>query len=178
MAIQAEASLFAILESSEDPIWSVDLEYRLLSFNTAMRRHCARKFGAEPQIGMRPQDFPPKGRGDVWKSFYDRALAEGAFRTELTLSDGRRLECSFNPILVEGMPQGVSVFGKDITERKRAEEALVAAETSYRNLFEHAVEGMFATTMVDGVRDGVRSVNPAFAEMLGYGSPQRIDGCP
>jgi PAS domain S-box-containing protein len=140
MAIKAEATLSAMIESSGDPIWSVDLEYRLLAFNRAMRRNCSRKFGADPQIGMRPQDFPTQGRGEIWPPLYDRALRDGPFHTEFTLSDGRTLEFSFNPILVDGKAEGVSIFGKDITERKRAEEALLAAETKYRNLFENAVE--------------------------------------
>ena len=92
MAIQAEATLSAMIESSKDPIWSVDLEYRLLAFNTALRTNCARKFGADPQIGMRPQDFPPEGRGEIWPPLYDLAIREGAFRTEFTISDGRTLE--------------------------------------------------------------------------------------
>jgi diguanylate cyclase (GGDEF)-like protein/PAS domain S-box-containing protein len=170
MAIKAEATLSAMIESSVDPIWSVDREYRLLAFNSALRQNCARKFGSDPQIGMRPQDFPPQGRGEIWPPLYDRALREGPFHKEFTLSDGRTLEFSFNPILVDGKAEGVSIFGKDITERKRAEEALLAAETKYRNLFENAVEGMFATSLIDQTR----SVNPAYAQMLGYDSPEEV----
>jgi len=37
MPNQAEANLSALIESTEDLIWSVDLDYRLITFN----RHCS-----------------------------------------------------------------------------------------------------------------------------------------
>ena len=50
---------------------------------------------------------------------------------------------------------------QDITERKRAEEALRLAEAKYRNIFENALEGIFQTTP-----DGhYISVNPSMARL-------------
>jgi PAS domain S-box-containing protein len=58
----------------------------------------------------------------------------------------------------------------DITERKRTEEALRRAEQEYRSIFENALEGMFRSTL-----DGrFIMVNPAFARMLGYASPEEV----
>lgn len=170
MPKQAKASLFALIESSEDPIWSVDLEHRLLTFNSALQRNCERNFGVRAAVGMRPQDFPPNARGDIWPPFYHRALSEGPFRTEFQTSTGRFLELAFNPIVVDGKTTGVSVFGKDITERKQSETALLAAERRYRDLFDGAIEGMFQTSLVDDSR----SANSALARMLGYESPEEL----
>jgi PAS domain S-box-containing protein len=58
----------------------------------------------------------------------------------------------------------------DITERKKAEEALKESEERYRNIFENAVEGIFQSTP-DG---NYLSLNPAFAHMYGYGSPDEM----
>jgi PAS domain S-box-containing protein len=58
----------------------------------------------------------------------------------------------------------------DISERKRAEEALKMAEEKYRNIFENAAEGIYQSTP-----DGYYiEVNPAFARMLGYASPEEL----
>ncbi|NLW34939.1 PAS domain-containing hybrid sensor histidine kinase/response regulator [Syntrophorhabdus aromaticivorans] len=59
---------------------------------------------------------------------------------------------------------------EDITERKRAEEALKHAEAKYRTIFENAIMGVYQTT------PGGRhiTVNPAFARTLGYDSPQEM----
>ncbi len=58
----------------------------------------------------------------------------------------------------------VNVYGRDITERKRAEEALRRSEEEYRLIFETANEGIWVT---DGERK-TTLVNRRMADMLGY----------
>jgi two-component system, cell cycle sensor histidine kinase and response regulator CckA len=58
----------------------------------------------------------------------------------------------------------------DITERKKAEEALRISEEKYRSIFERAVEGIFQSN----IRGKFLNVNPSFASMLGYESPQEM----
>ena len=58
----------------------------------------------------------------------------------------------------------------DITDRKKAEEALSQAEAKYRSIFENATEGIFQTAP-----DGrYLSANPALARMYGYDSPEEL----
>ncbi|GET40657.1 PAS domain S-box protein [Microseira wollei] len=60
--------------------------------------------------------------------------------------------------------------GIDVTERKRAEEALRIAEENYRSIFENALEGIFQSSL-----DGhYISVNPAMARIYGYESPAEM----
>lgn len=56
----------------------------------------------------------------------------------------------------------------DITERKKAVDALRRAEKKYRGIFENAVMGIFQTTS----EGRYLSVNPAGARMYGYESPE------
>ena len=95
---QAEASLSALIESTEDLIWSVDLSFGLLAFNKALRDHFERHLGIRAAFGMRPEDLSPPARAALWPPLYDRALAQGPFRAEYPLLDGRTLELSFNAI--------------------------------------------------------------------------------
>ncbi|HVO85264.1 MAG TPA: PAS domain S-box protein [Syntrophobacteria bacterium] len=53
---------------------------------------------------------------------------------------------------------------------QEAEAALRESEKRYRNIFENAVEGIFQAT-ADG---RYLSVNPAFARMCGFGSPEEM----
>ncbi|HAR97223.1 MAG TPA: hypothetical protein DCR97_14870 [Deltaproteobacteria bacterium] len=58
----------------------------------------------------------------------------------------------------------------DITKQKRAEEALTASEEKYRSFVENASEGIFQSSP----RGRYLSVNPAFARMHGFDSPQEL----
>jgi diguanylate cyclase (GGDEF)-like protein/PAS domain S-box-containing protein len=61
-------------------------------------------------------------------------------------------------------------FIENISERRRAVEALKEAEARYHSIFEHALEGIFHSTP-----DGRFLVaNPAMARMFGYASPEEL----
>src|SRR5271166_101882 len=124
MPLQAKANLSALIESTQDPIWSVDLEYRLIAFNKALEKNIQNTFGVQLAAGMVLHDALPPERAALWPPFYERALSTGPFQTEYVLVNGNIIEFSFNPIVVDGKETGVSVFGKDITERELAGEAL------------------------------------------------------
>ena len=68
----------------------------------------------------------------------------------------------------EGRPSGFLGVGRDITERKNAEQLLSISEYKYRNIFENATEGIFQST----AEGRYISVNPAFARIGGYDSPE------
>ena len=69
-----------------------------------------------------------------------------------------------------GQPRRMFGTVHDITERKRAEEALRQAEQKYRDMFENAIEGIFQTTP----EGKYLSVNPALVRMHGYDSAEEL----
>ena len=144
---QAEANLLALIESTEDLIWSVDLEFRLIIFNRALRESIEGAFGAKVEAGLRAEDLLPPERAALWRAMYERALAEGSYRAELELAAGQTLELSFKRVMVDGKPTAISVFGKDITERKKAEESARflarIVESSEDGIIAHDLSGKF-----------------------------------
>ncbi len=170
MRIHAEANLSALIESTDELIWSVDPRYRLITFNRAFREYFERNFGGPVVPGIGLLELLPPARAVLWPRLYDRALRGEKFRTELPLSDGRTMDMAFSPIRVDGQISGVSVFGKDITERIRVEGALREAEEKYRAIFDGALEGMYRTS-VEGKN---LLANAALARMLGYSSPEEV----
>ena len=170
MQIQAEANLSALIESTEDLIWSVDLDDRLVTFNSALQRHIKTNFGVWPAVGMLPSELVPPERANLMPPLYQRARADGSVQVEFSLPNDRTLDLTLSPILAEGIVTGVSVFGKDITERKVAEHALREAERKYRDIFDGALEGMFQTSR----KGELLTANPALAKMLGYDSVEEL----
>jgi diguanylate cyclase (GGDEF)-like protein/PAS domain S-box-containing protein len=61
-------------------------------------------------------------------------------------------------------------FIEDITERKRAEQALTEANERYQSIFENALEGIFQVTP----EGRLLVANPAMARMFGYDSPAEL----
>ena len=164
------ARLTALIESTHDLIWSVDLDYRLVTFNTAFASHWKNSLGVAAARGMPPLDIPEPG---YWGSLYGRALREGPYRTEYVMRDARWMELSFNPIVVDGLTAGVSVFGKDITERKLAQELRNNSERRFRTLIEDA------PTAVGISRNGIcLYANAKYVAMFGFANPGQLIGQP
>ncbi|MDR3736850.1 MAG: EAL domain-containing protein [Acidobacteriaceae bacterium] len=171
MGLVDAADLSALMESSQDFIWSVDLDYRLLTFNRALQMDVKRRFGMELAAGQRAEEVSPAALAAQWAPLYDVALREGQVRTEVTSPDGCILDVVINRMMVDGKARGLSAFAKDITRWKSAECALREAEKKYQEIFDGALEGMYRATL-----DGrLLEVNSALTKMLGYTkAPARV----
>ncbi len=169
---RAQANLSALIESTEDLIWSVDLNLGLVTFNQAFRIHIAGNYGVRAAAGMRPEDLLPPARAALWPPLFRRALSEGPFRMGYSLPHGRTLEVALSPIRQHGETTGISVFGKDITERKRAEEGLRESEERFRKLF---VEAPMGIALIDSLTGRICEVNPMFARIAGRTMEEMTD---
>jgi PAS domain S-box-containing protein len=70
-------------------------------------------------------------------------------------------------------PDEVLVMVRDITDRKRTEEALQKSEAKFRNIFENSQVGIFRT---QADTELVLDANQCLTEMLGYGSASEVIG--
>ncbi len=73
------------------------------------------------------------------------------------------------PVVVAGEAAFLLIF-RDITERRRAEQALAVAERHYRNIVETASEGIW----VIDAESVTTFVNPRMAEMLGFAAGEMM----
>jgi two-component system sensor histidine kinase/response regulator len=129
----SEQNLSALINNIDDSIWSIDAEYRLVTFNAIYSQSFAEMFNQSVKVGDVVIDHLPADWRSEDVALYDRALGGEKFIIERRYQfaeDERYYEISYNPIRTKGAVSGVAVFSKDITERQRAHIALQAAMVS------------------------------------------------
>lgn len=114
-----EQNLRAIINNTDDVIWSIDCNYRLITANTAFWERIKAKFGIQ-EGALTRNDFD-KEMFKEWEDYYQRAFAGEAFRTVRTNENGEKpnyQEVHFNPIRNKQQEViGISCFARDITEQ-------------------------------------------------------------
>lgn len=167
----SEARKRGILDSALDAIVTIDHLGRILDFNPAAEQIFG--YRAEDVIGRDLYSYivPERFRA-AHRAGMARYVASGESRILgqlLELPAVRRDGSEFpTEIYIVRVPdQDPPVFTshlRDITARKRAQEALRAAEERYRNLFSATPDAVLATDVERRVVDA----NAAFAELTGY----------
>jgi PAS domain S-box-containing protein len=138
--------LVAIVENSDDAIISKDLGGTITSWNAAAERIFG--FGAEEAIGQPITLIIPSDRwqeADEVLSRIGRGDRLDHFETVRRTRDGRLINVSLtiSPIRdADGTIVGASKIARDITERKRANEALRQSEARALALIDSAAEGI------------------------------------
>jgi PAS domain S-box-containing protein len=145
---ESQATLSSIIDSTADMIWSVDIDaFRLLTFNRSFRDQFSEYRGIAVSVGMRVEELFYEEESRRWSEIYRRAMNEGAYSLERSMPGNSRLfRLSINPLRRDGRVFGLSVFGQDITERKKAEEqisrSLSEKEVLLRELYHRTKNNM------------------------------------
>jgi len=171
---KAEARFRGLVEQSLVGIYLVEgSEARVTYANP----RAAEIFGYTPAeiVGKRAVDFAVEDdRGRMMENI--RARMEGTATSVRYTYRGRHKSGALLDIEVHGtrsdfngQPAILGVI-MDVTESKRAEKALREAEEKYREIFDHAVVGIFQTTP----EGRYLSANYEIARMYGYDSPEDL----
>jgi len=159
---ESESRLSAVIENTSDLSLSIDLNYRILTINEAGKSEFKNRLKVDVEIGQNMMELVPDNLKKKWKTRYDRAFKGERFivedENEYPDDEEYYSEVSFNPIWSGNEVVGVSVFSRNITDRKKAEFKLRASEERYRAVVENQTE-----FIVRWKPDGTRSfVNEAY----------------
>jgi len=172
---ESELLYRTVVENMQDVFYRTDADGKLILASPS----AARVFGY-PSV----QDFLGL---DVAQTIYENPEDRKATLEEIRKSgrvqnyevvlkkrDGTRVIASTNSHLYydeHGRPLGVEGVLYDITDRKKAEEALRENEARFRAVFEQSPDAISLS-----LRDRFIFANPAYLELFGYGSNEELAG--
>lgn len=175
---QSSSKLSGIIEGTSDLISAIDLNYKIISFNTAYKTDLKQLFGVDIQDGTNLIDamavHPELQKKS--KRLWDRALAGEQFTAREQFTDNTQnptfFEVTYNPIRnIDGEIIGASHIIRNVTDRKLAEDAL----KKERDFISTVVEASNLLVMVVDMDGRIVKFNRACEITSGY-SFEEIDG--
>ena len=161
---RAEEKYRTILRTTMDGFWITDIQGRFLDVNDAYCQLIG--YSRDELLTMKISDVEAVERSEETAQHIQRIIETGggSFETRHRGKDGGTidLEVSVNYAKIGG--ERLFVFLRDITERKKAEEALRESEEKYRTILEEMEEGYFETDLVGNLT----FINDAGCRHLGY----------
>jgi PAS domain S-box-containing protein len=174
-AMEARLRLAIIVESSDDAIIGEDMDGIITDWNKGAERLYG--YSANEVVGKSISLLVPADRAGDCAEIME-ALRRGNlvkhYETVHEKQDGTRIQVSLtvSPIRdAEGRIVGASAIGRDISESKRAEDAVRESEKRYRRIVETTNEGIW---LIDS-KLRTSFVNRQMAQMLGY-EPEEMLG--
>ena len=174
--IEREELFHLISENAADMIAVVDMEGKRL-FNSLSYQAVLGYSPEELQASPALEQIHPDDRESVRKAAEEAQLSGTGKTLEYRLrhKNGTWLvvESTSNVIFnVEGKPEKLVIVNRNITDRKRAEEALRRSEAEFRSVVEDAPYGICRASTTGRFLQ----MNPALQKMLGYESAEELRG--
>ncbi|MBM3132646.1 MAG: PAS domain S-box protein, partial [Chloroflexi bacterium] len=156
---QSEHRFRAIVENAPDLFAIVERDGTISFVNFVFPGH---RF--EDILGTSVYDYVLPELADTYRQLQERVFETGrSERLEVVSNFGPILDCRIAPLEKEGPVNRLMVIMTDVTDRRRAEEALRQSETRYRQLFDYAPDSVIILN-----KDGV-IVECSHSAMLLYG---------
>jgi PAS domain S-box-containing protein len=132
----------ALINSTNDLIWSVNKKFKLLAANQAFVKNLEQNIGVTIKVGddLILDNVYPKAYLEFWKCYYTRALNGESFIEEVkspSYADQKEVwyDITFNPIYKQREVVGIACYARNITENKKIKQELIYSEEKYRLLF-------------------------------------------
>jgi PAS domain S-box-containing protein len=159
-----------LVDLASDILFVADLDGRLAYVNDAATRSL--HLAAADLVGREALSLVREDARDEARAFYmrqlERKLSDTYFelplqtRGQATLWVGLHLRL----VVADGQPSRFEGAARDVTDRRRVEDALQQSDERYRQAFDENLAGIF----VASPNGQIRSCNPAFVQICGFPS--------
>jgi len=125
-----EANVRSILNTIENSIWLINSGYELIDFNKEFARLHKQAYGTKLDRGKNALEIIPKQMSelrDQWQSRYEAGLKgrPGKYiESYLVGNTLRTFEIKTYPIVEDGQVTGLTIYSRDITQYREAEDLL------------------------------------------------------
>ena len=165
---ESEERYRSILENIAEGYYEVDLAGNFTFFNVSVCHLLG--YSKEELMGMNNRQYMDQENAkklyQTFNEVYRTGVTANVFDWVIIRKDGTKRHVESSISLIKnpaGQPVGFRGIVRDITERKRAEEALSISEERYRTLVEESFDGIWIQK-----RAKIAFANRRLYEMLGY----------
>ncbi|MBW2608231.1 MAG: PAS domain S-box protein, partial [Deltaproteobacteria bacterium] len=158
-----------ILESVEEGYFEVDIAGNFTFFNNSLCKILGYPKGE--MMGMNNRQYADKENTkklyETFNKVYKTGKPEKGFDWEIIRKDGtkRYIEASVSLLKDAGdKPIGFRGIVRDVTERKKVEEALRESERKYRNIFEN-IQDVYYESTLEGI---ILEISPSIENVSKY----------
>lgn len=176
--LQHELATCAAIEEMPDGVMLVDVGGKVLYINKACEKLLGYK--ADELIGKSSLALP------TYRSWTEQEKARNALKEVMAkgstehidmgaiTKSGKEIPITFTAFVIKdtkGNPKNLVAIMRDITERKRAEDALKEREENFRALIDNSLD----ISVITNADQTIRYVNPSVERILGY-KPEELIG--
>ncbi len=158
-------NLKALVNNTNDLIWSVDREYRIITSNSAFDAMVKLRSGKIVTVASNALDAAADSdQSQRFQDYYDRAFS-GEIFTETEYSSlpvDSWFETSYYPIVKGDLVVGTACFSRNITKQREAGDHLLLLESVITNTNDSVL------ITAAGAEPKIVYVNDAFTKMTGY----------
>jgi PAS domain S-box-containing protein len=141
----------ALINGTQNLIWSIDTDYKLLSCNQAMKNRFLNDLKVDLEVGQNMLDLPLLSKEYIskWKILYDNCLNGEEINVEIPPTDNRNvsqawIQANSTPIYENEEIIGLVCHSSDVTDKVQNKQVIENALSEKQNILESISDAFYA----------------------------------
>lgn len=141
----------ALINGTQNLIWSIDKDYKLLAYNQAIKERFLNDLNFDLRLGQDMLEIPllSKEYIEKWKSLYDKCLKGEEINVEISPIENKKLKSSWiqanlTPIYEDEEIIGIVCHSSDVTEKVQNKKGVENALAEKKNILDSISDAFYA----------------------------------